>query len=233
MESLHTFSTLEAYDDRGKEDGNFMDVTEKSGRAGHPIGCPFSRRRLLRLVAGAGLGFLVPPALRPAASLAASGDMCGMDDRQTPVAQMSDMRMIMSLFSSHEKVRRTVEEIPGGIRATTESDDPRVASLLQAHVGRMYQRVNQDRPLTMMSRTLPTLFRNNKRYVRQLSVTPKGVSVTETSSDPQLVAVIRAHGREVTGFVDAGMSSMMQGMMGNGSSESGGMMSGGGMMNGR
>lgn len=163
-------------------------------------GCPMRRSSLLRLVAALGLGFLIPPALRPVASLAAPGDM----------------GLVMTLFRNHERINRTVEEVSGGIRATTESDDPRVASLIQAHVTSMYQRVNQGRPFTMMSRTLPTMFRNAKRYERHLTMTSKGVSITETSTDPQMIAVIRAHGREVTGFVDEGMSAMMNGMMGGG-----------------
>ncbi len=46
----------------------------------------------------------------------------------------------------------------------------------------------------------------------------KGVVVTETSADQQLVTVIQAHGREVTGFVNEGMGAMMRDMI------SGGMM---------
>ncbi len=176
-------------------------------------GCPFTRRAVLGLAA-AGLGFLVPQALQPTAALAASGDMCGMGSGSAPSANMRDMETVMTLFRNHGHIRREVVDVPGGIQATTESDEPRVATLIQAHVATMYQRVETGRPFIMMSRTLPTLFRDAKDYQRRLSVTPKGVSIIETSSDPQLVEVIRAHGREVTGFVDEGMSSMMNGMMG-------------------
>ena len=75
-----------------------------------------------------------------------------------------------------------------------------------------------------MSQTLPTLFRNANGYRRQLTITPMGV----IADDPALTDAIRAHAREVTGFVQEGMPAMMQQMMGRG-----GMMGGmgcGGMM---
>ena len=80
-----------------------------------------------------------------------------------------------------------------------------------------------------MSHSLPTLFRNAGSYRRQLTLTPTGVIAEETSDDPALTDAdaIRAHAREVTGFVRDGMPAMMQGMMGG----PGGMMGGpGGMM---
>ena len=65
-----------------------------------------------------------------------------------------------------------------------------------------------------MSQTLPTLFRNASGYRRQLTPTPAGVIAEKTSDDPNLTEVIRAHAREVTGFVTEGMPAMMDGMMG-------------------
>jgi hypothetical protein len=77
-----------------------------------------------------------------------------------------------------------------------------------------------------MSQSLPTLFRNAGGYRRQLTLTPTGVIAEETSDDPALTEAIRAHAREVSGFVRDGMPPMMQGMMG----RSGGMMGPGRMM---
>jgi hypothetical protein len=41
-------------------------------------------------------------------------------------------------------------------------------------------------------------------------------NAVETAGDPDLTLAIRAHAREVSGFVDDGMPAMMKGMMGNG-----------------
>ncbi len=126
-----------------------------------------------------------------------------------------DMRSIRELFASHNQIRRTVEEIPGGIRSVTESDNPQVAALIKAHVPRMYQRIEnrQGIPMIMMSSTLPVMAQNADRYQRHFQLTPKGIAVTEISNDPDMVAVIRDHAREVSGFVTEGMSAMMKGMM--------------------
>ena len=42
------------------------------------------------------------------------------------------MRMYMEMFVRHNEIRRTVEEIPGGVRTTTESASPYLAALLHA-----------------------------------------------------------------------------------------------------
>ena len=43
--------------------------------------------------------------------------------------------------SVHDRIRRTVTNLPDGIRTITESDDPRIAQLIREHVARMGQRV--------------------------------------------------------------------------------------------
>ena len=129
-------------------------------------------------------------------------------------ATAADMNMYMELFYHHKELRRTVEEIPGGVRTTTESDAPDLVAQLQAHVSSMYGHVEQQTEVTCMSNSLPTLFRNASRYRRQLVLTRSGVSVTETSSDPHLTDAIRKHAQEVSGFVRDGMPAMMGGMMG-------------------
>lgn len=127
---------------------------------------------------------------------------------------MGPMRTGMELFRHHSEVRREVTALPNGIRAVTESDDPGVAALIQKHVANMYERIDQDRPFAYpMSRTVPVLFQNTGRYSRQLQMTPKGIAVTETAADADMVELIRAHAREISGFVAQGMPAMMRGMM--------------------
>ena len=129
------------------------------------------------------------------------------------------------MFMRHGELRRSVENIPGGIRTTTESDAPDLVAELQAHVSSMYSHLEQGAEVTCMSSSLPTLFRHAPDYHRQIAFTANGVVAEETSIDPQLTDAIRAHAREVTGFVIDGMPAMMRDMMG------GGMM-GNGMMHG-
>ena len=129
-------------------------------------------------------------------------------------ATSADMSLYMDLFNRHTEIHRTVEEVPGGIRTITESDAPDLVVQLQSHVSSMYSHLNQRAEVTCMSDSLPTLFRNATGYRRQIALTSKGVTVTETSGEPALTRAIRAHAQEVSGFVRDGMPAMMRGMMG-------------------
>ncbi|MFZ1179527.1 MAG: hypothetical protein WAO15_25380 [Mycobacterium sp.] len=125
-----------------------------------------------------------------------------------------DMRRYAEMFHRHSEITRTVDEMPGGVRTTTQSSSPDLVTQLQAHVSSMYARLDQGAEVMCMSDSLPTLFRHANGYRRQVTFTPTGVIAEETSDDPALTEVIRAHAREVTGFVRDGMPPMMRGMMG-------------------
>jgi hypothetical protein len=136
------------------------------------------------------------------------GGMMGVD--------AMDMSRYTEMFDRHSEITRTVEEIPGGIRTTTQSNSPDLVAQLQAHVSSMYSHVDQGAEVMCMSGSLPTLFRHANGYRRQLTLTPTGVMAEETADDPALTQAIRAHAQEVTGFVRDGMPPMMRGMMGSG-----------------
>lgn len=182
-----------------------------------------TRRAALGLLAGGGAllglgvagGYLLRDAVNLLSRVARSPRGDGMmSGGMMGSATAADMTMYMELFNRHTELSRTVEEIAGGVRTTTESDAPDLAAQLQAHVSSMYSHVEQEAEVTCMSDSLPTLFRNAGGYHRQLVLTTKGVSVTETSSDPALTNAIRKHAQEVSDFVRDGMPAMMRGMMG-------------------
>jgi hypothetical protein len=146
------------------------------------------------------------------------GDMMGGDMMSGGMMSSSNMngpmRTGMELFQRHGQVRRTVDEVPGGVHAVSESDDPHTASLLQEHVSEMYARLDQARAFPYpMSRSVPAMFANSTRYHRKLTMLTKGIAVTETSNDARIVEIIRAHAREINGFVQDGMPAMMHNMM--------------------
>ncbi len=137
-----------------------------------------------------------------------------MDGAMMGNVSRADMNIYMEMFNRHTEIMRTVEQIPGGVRTTTESDAADLVAQLQAHVSDMYSHLNQDSEVTCMSHSLPTLFSHARDYQRLLTLTAKGVQVTETSSDPEVTKAIREHAQEVSGFVRDGMPAMMRGMMG-------------------
>jgi hypothetical protein len=127
-----------------------------------------------------------------------------------------DMSTYMEMFNRHNEIRRTVEEIPLGVRTTTETDSPDLAAQLHTHVPSMYSHLDQGGEIMCMSQSLPILFRRAADYRREITLTPTGVIAVETADDPELTQAIRAHAREVSGFVTDGMPAMMRGMMGPG-----------------
>jgi len=171
--------------------------------------------RILTAAVGTAFGALILR-WRPSDAVAAQtsmGDMMG-GGMMSPSNMNGPMRTGMELFHVHGEVRRTVTEIPGGVRAVSESDDPHTASLLQKHVSEMYARLDQNRTFPYpMSRSVPAMFANSTRYHRKLTVLPNGIAVTETSDDANMVKIIREHAREITGFVKDGMPAMMRNMM--------------------
>jgi hypothetical protein len=172
----------------------------------------FSRRAALAALSASavmGIGYALRGILGsplPGIRLTDGGGMVG--------ASPADMSLYMDMFNRHTEITRTVEEIPGGVRTTTQSDAPDLAAQLHAHVSSMYSYVDHGSEVMCMSQSLPTLFRNAGGYRRQLTLTPTGVIAEETSDDPALTQAIRAHAQEVSGFVRGGMPPMMRGMMG-------------------
>ena len=125
------------------------------------------------------------------------------------------MPIVHDLMRQHQKLRRTVTNLPNGVRTLTESDDSAMVAQLRAHVETTGHLVAQSRDLLVppASPVLHALLRNGARIVRTVTPTPRGVTVTETSSDPSVVALLQAHAAEVTALVDGGMAAMHQAMM--------------------
>ena len=137
----------------------------------------------------------------------------GMGAMMSPENMRGPMRTGMELFERHTLMDRKVTELPNGVHDVTTSSDPTTAALLKEHVVEMYARLDQNRPFPYpMSNSVPQMFANPMKYQRKLDILPDGVAVTETSSDPEMVAVIKAHARELNRFVEEGMPAMMRGM---------------------
>jgi len=148
-------------------------------------------------------------------------------------ATMAQLGVIHELFINHDRITRTVTNLPDGIRTVTESDDPRIAQLLKDHVADMGKRVDtgNDPGLPIESDALRSIFKNHDKIQTKVEITDKGIVVAQTSTDPETVAALQQHASEVTDFVKDGMIAMRTAMMKN----MGGMMfrgMHGGMMGG-
>jgi hypothetical protein len=145
----------------------------------------------------------------------------------------SDMSVVHEMLADHSKIKRTVTNLPNGIRTVTESDDPMVAKEIKDHVASMDQRLKDGKVFNVASHTLPTIFANNAKIHTEIQQTGNGVIVTQTSSDPTTVAALQAHAGEVSDLAREGMVALQRSVMANGGPMgSGGMMGRQGMMNG-
>jgi hypothetical protein len=125
---------------------------------------------------------------------------------------MRDMGPIHGLLTQHEKIHRTVEEIPGGVRTVTTSEDPQVTELIRTHVREMKERIAKGQPIRQMDPLFREIFRHHEKIRLEIEDVPGGVRATETSDDPQVSLLIRQHAkRAVSEFVQGGMNRAMQG----------------------
>ncbi len=68
-----------------------------------------------------------------------------------------DISRYIEMFNRHNEINRVVEEIPG-VRTTTESNSPELATQLRAHVSSMYSHLDQGAEISCMSqRTIPSV----------------------------------------------------------------------------
>lgn len=143
------------------------------------------------------------------------GPMTGMVSMLTKqdAGSSADMGLVHDLLTNHAKIKRTVTNLPDGIRTVTESDDPQVAQAIKAHVASMSGRLKTNQEFNIFSTTLPVIFENADKIKSVVEMTEKGAIVTRTSTDVKVVAALQGHAGEVTELVQEGMVAMRRGMM--------------------
>jgi hypothetical protein len=119
-----------------------------------------------------------------------------------------DMQTIHALFADHKKITRTVRQISNGVETVTESDDPKVQALIVEHAWAMQRRLENKQPIRMWDPLFVELFKNADKISLQITKTPKGVKVVETSEDAYVARLIQSHAAGVSEFVSEGMAVM-------------------------
>lgn len=126
-------------------------------------------------------------------------------------ASMAEMRVIRGLVGSPDQIERTVENVPGGVRTVTTSDNPRVAELIRTHVRQMRASYERDQPIRTLDPVFRELFANRDRITLQIENIPGGVRVLHTSDDPRVAALIRQHANHfVSEAAEQGMPRLMR-----------------------
>jgi intracellular sulfur oxidation DsrE/DsrF family protein len=122
----------------------------------------------------------------------------------------SDRDVFQFLLTNHEKIKRTVKELPNGVETLTESETPEVAAKIQEHVEWMNVRIKDTKPIRMRDPLFAEIFKHTDKIKMHHKDTDKGVLVTETSDDPVVVKLIQAHAKVVSGFVERGFAEAMK-----------------------
>ena len=135
--------------------------------------------------------------------------------QQGDAAFGADMQLVRDLVHSNERIDRTVTNLPNGIKTVTESDDPRVAQTIKAHVASMMQRLSEGKQFNLFSKTIPVLFDNKDKIKTTTETTEKGAIVTQTSTDAKVIMALQEHATEVDELVRDGMVAMMRNMRAN------------------
>lgn len=146
----------------------------------------------------------------------------GMMGAGSNAAATGEMDVIHELIINHDRISRTVSNLPDGIRTVTESDDPRIAKFIKEHVASMGQRVSagDDPNLPIESPALHAIFKNKDKITTTVETTEKGIIVVQTSADKETVVALQQHASEVTALVQDGMLAVRTAMMKNGAMHS-------------
>jgi hypothetical protein len=140
--------------------------------------------------------------------------MMGMHGGTATAGEHSD---IHTLFSDHDRIKRTVTNLPDGIRTVTESDDPQLAEVIKRHVAEMGKRVEEGRDpgLPIETPALHAIFRHKGKIKSTYEVIEKGVIVVQTSTDAAAVTALQQHAAEVSDLARRGMIAAHEAMMRN------------------
>lgn len=114
------------------------------------------------------------------------------------------------LLTNHQKIKRTVQELPNGVKTLTESNDPQVAAKIKEHVYWMKERIEKKQPIRMRDPLFVEIFKHADQIKMSYKKTDKGVLVTEISDNPYVAQLIKAHAKAVSGFVERGFKEAMK-----------------------
>ncbi|MDX2201467.1 MAG: hypothetical protein NW223_01830 [Hyphomicrobiaceae bacterium] len=153
-------------------------------------------------------------AMGPGMMMGTGPGMMGMHGGSVSANEMQELH---EMFVDHDKIKRSVTNLPNGIRTVTESDDPEMTRILVSHVAGMIRRVEEGRNprLPIQSPQLEIIFRNRDKIKTSVEPTPKGISVTQTSDDAETVTALQRHAVDVTDAVNRGMVAAHENMMRN------------------
>ncbi len=129
----------------------------------------------------------------------------GQDERHD-----EDHEVLQFLLANHNKITRKVTELANGVETLTESNDPEIADKIKEHVQWMEYRIKETKPIRMRDPLFREIFQHTDKIKMKHEDTEQGVRVIETSDDPYVAKLIKAHAQAVSGFVKRGFAEAMK-----------------------
>lgn len=148
-------------------------------------------------------------------SAAGPHDEVNMPGLQGLNATPEESAELAAMFRNFDKLSRTVENLPNGIRTITTASDPELMDVLVSHVTGMIGRVEagDDPQIFIQSPTLDIFFARGDRIDTDIEVTDAGIVVVQTSDDPEVVTALHTHAAEVSDMAQRGMAAVHEMMM--------------------
>jgi len=122
-------------------------------------------------------------------------------------AKMENAR---TLVHNHESIERTVEEIPGGVRTVTTSTDVEMVAVLYAHVAEMKGLLESGGHVRRWDPLFVEIFDHADEIDMEIQAIENGLEVTETSENPRVTQLIRAHANKISEIAAQGPTAAHQ-----------------------
>jgi hypothetical protein len=127
-----------------------------------------------------------------------------------PPGRMAEMAADRDVFhfllTNHKDITRTVKNRDDGVETVTESDKKDVVAKIQEHAAAMHRRVKGGNGIRLRDPLFAEIFKHSDKIEMTVEKTEKGVKVTETSKDKEVVKLIQAHAEVVSKFVKDGFA---------------------------
>jgi hypothetical protein len=115
------------------------------------------------------------------------------------------MRNAMTLVHSRYKIEREVEEVEGGVRTRTRvTGDPELRGVLLTHVKQVAGLIENGGRMRAWDPLFAEIFDHYDEIELKIEEIEDGVLVVETSDNPEVAKLIRAHAYKVNDFLARG-----------------------------
>jgi hypothetical protein len=115
-----------------------------------------------------------------------------------------EMESAHFLLDNHQKIQRSIEDVPGGVRTRTTTDDPELVPVLRQHVQEMVDLMASGDRVRVWDPLFEEIFDHADAIQLEVRELENGLEVVETSEQEAVVPLIRAHARKVNQFVERG-----------------------------